>query len=250
MEFLSIHFYDQPFEQQLQELLEQPLEDEDYPYPRSMASLLQAISGGERAQAITQLNQLFALAYQDQPSQRDFKQLLSTIPFQLMHDKTAFIPIISQYQFTEYDLAFIMRDCPVMSMLHHHTNKIISLYASSVAKNNTTSQEYIINRAQAYIDMHWAEDLSITSLSDYLQLHPNYLSSLFKNQTGITYRQYVRNIRMKHAQRLLHDRNNKPSQIGQLIGYHDNSHFYRSFKECYGMTPAEYQNSLLYDSAH
>ena len=75
-------------------------------------------------------------------------------------------------------------------------------------------------------------------------MHPNYFSSLFKNETGTTVRDYILNIRIKKAKELMKDNNYKIIDIAIAVGYQDASHFNRAFKNITGMSPNRYRQLL------
>ena len=100
-----------------------------------------------------------------------------------------------------------------------------------------------VRKVIRYIEDHyWEESLSLKVLSDQVYLTPQYLSSLFKSETGQTIGQYMSDYRIGQAKRMLADPAYKLYQISELAGYKDASYFARLFKKKTGLTPSEYRN--------
>lgn len=97
-----------------------------------------------------------------------------------------------------------------------------------------------------YIQEHYCEDLSISALSDRFGLSSNYISNLLKQELGIRYNDYITQLRLKHAKRLLISTNLPVKKITEACGYYSQSHFTKLFLEYEHCTPLEYrkQNKL------
>ena len=69
----------------------------------------------------------------------------------------------------------------------------------------------------------------------------DYFNRLIKKNTGMTYSEYLQNIRLSEAQKLLLHTEMSISDIAEHVGYHNKGYFYKIFTQKYGMTPAEYR---------
>jgi AraC-like DNA-binding protein len=87
--------------------------------------------------------------------------------------------------------------------------------------------------------------LKVSELAAEVGFTENYLSILFKKETGETLTDYMTRLRMKKARELLRDPELKIYAISEQIGYTDPNHFSRSFKQVEGMYPTEYRKLLL-----
>lgn len=101
---------------------------------------------------------------------------------------------------------------------------------------------HIVREALAIIRERYAEDMTLTSLAAELYVSPNYLSSLFKAETGSTFTHHLTAVRMERAKQLLATTNQKIYQICEKVGYGDQAHFSRMFKTLEGMSPYEYRS--------
>lgn len=91
------------------------------------------------------------------------------------------------------------------------------------------------------IKKDYAKGLSLEQLASLVELNPEYLSRIFKEETGFTFTSFITNIRMKKAAGLLMHTNTKVNQIGNQVGYPNVSYFSTLFKKYFGITPFEYR---------
>lgn len=85
------------------------------------------------------------------------------------------------------------------------------------------------------------KDLTLTELAQDLHFHENYLSKKIKEHIHLSFQEYVLEVRMKEAERLLKDTTMPIKNIATEIGYKNPGFFYKTFKERYGITPAMYR---------
>ena len=95
-----------------------------------------------------------------------------------------------------------------------------------------------ITKVKSYIYHHYQEkDIGAETLSAMVYLSPGYLSSIFKEETGMTLNRFIREVRMNKARDLLETTNMKISGIAKEVGFSNSSYFCRSFREFFGDTP-------------
>ncbi|WP_293142992.1 MULTISPECIES: helix-turn-helix transcriptional regulator [unclassified Microcoleus] len=95
-----------------------------------------------------------------------------------------------------------------------------------------------------YINDYLSRDLHIAELANLVQISPYYFSRLFKQSTGIAPHNYVTQCRMKKAKQLLKIPDLSIAYISQQVGFHDQSHFSKTFSKIVGVTPKKYRDSL------
>lgn len=94
----------------------------------------------------------------------------------------------------------------------------------------------------SYLESNYMKDISLDKLADFVKLHPNYISSLFKKETGSNFVNYLHEIRIREAKKLLESERYLPiSLIGQQVGYEDKHYFSKVFKKYTGKTPGSYR---------
>lgn len=90
-----------------------------------------------------------------------------------------------------------------------------------------------------YIRMNIHDDLSLKAISDRFYISIYHLGHLFKKGTGFSVNQYVINCRILKACELL-KKNHNVTDVSEMIGYYDLSHFIRTFKKLVGVSPKQY----------
>ena len=103
----------------------------------------------------------------------------------------------------------------------------------------------MVEQAISYINKNYRNDISLDDIANAVSLNSCYFSSVFKKYTGKSFTNYLAYVRLEEAKRLLEDGNIKIAAIASMVGYKDESYFYRSFKGTYGCTPKEYKNKIL-----
>ena len=114
---------------------------------------------------------------------------------------------------------------------------LAQMFSTDIASSDSP----IILRLCRYIDDHYMEDLSLKSLSEELTMNPQYISKLFKTTKGITFSDYLTDVRISKAKHLLLESSDSISEIGLSVGYNDPNYFTRAFKKHEAITPKQYR---------
>ncbi|ETT56212.1 response regulator [Paenibacillus sp. FSL P4-0338] len=124
------------------------------------------------------------------------------------------------------------------------------------AQKRQSSSTALIGKTIAYVTAHYAEDtLSLQSTASALFVNPSYLSHAFKKETGESFVEYVTNVRLGEAMKLLSQGTSeeeapapKIATIARQVGYKDPFYFSKCFKKRYGMTPNTVYNGSYLDT--
>ena len=103
----------------------------------------------------------------------------------------------------------------------------------------------LVRSALKWMEEEAATDIALSAVAERLQVSPNYLSTLIKNETGLTFTQHLIRIRITHAKQLLTETQLKIYEICEQVGYSDQAYFSRLFKASIGVTPYEYRESTV-----
>jgi two-component system response regulator YesN len=101
-----------------------------------------------------------------------------------------------------------------------------------------------IHKIKSYIADHYNENIKLQDLSNLIYLHPNYLSGYFKKQTGQNFKDYLTEIRMIEAEKLLLYSDLKVYEIAEHVGFTDYRHFSSVFKKKFDINPGEYKKRI------
>lgn len=104
----------------------------------------------------------------------------------------------------------------------------------------TEQNNQIVEKAMAYIQQNYAQKgLTLHEVAQRNHVSPNYLSYLFKKNTGFNLWEYVIKLRMEESKRLLQHTDLRRYEIAERVGYESPEHFSKIFKKYYGITPSE-----------
>ncbi|HHW37644.1 MAG TPA: AraC family transcriptional regulator [Bacillales bacterium] len=96
-----------------------------------------------------------------------------------------------------------------------------------------------------YISNYFHEDLSIKKVANKVHLSHTYFSRLFKKELGVSFVEYVTNIRVKRAKYLLANTNDTIESIATQVGFNTPNYFSSIFKKQTGMSPSEYREAHI-----
>lgn len=98
----------------------------------------------------------------------------------------------------------------------------------------------LVRSVERIIKERFSEQIGIDQIAAELGVTPNYLSTLFKKYTHITFTKYITDIRMTRALDLLKETGINVKNTAELLGYSSSRHFARLFREYFDVSPSEY----------
>ncbi|MDF2485446.1 MAG: hypothetical protein K0R46_1614 [Herbinix sp.] len=113
-------------------------------------------------------------------------------------------------------------------------------YTELVRQGREEQYTLPVRKAIRYIHQHLYEPCSLNQVAKAVQLHPSYLSALFKSETGVLITQYIRALKISEAKNLLKDQSRSVSEIAELLGYRSLSYFSKVFHRVCGCGPREF----------
>ncbi len=111
-------------------------------------------------------------------------------------------------------------------------------------RNSRTQGKYgtVILRAKKYIEENFANpDICLMSTAKAVNMSPNHFSSVFSQECGMTYIEYLTNVRIERAKKLLKNTTMRSSEIAYEIGFSDPHYFSFIFKKITGCSPQEFR---------
>ena len=112
------------------------------------------------------------------------------------------------------------------------------------ARDKCSNDRYgnLIREARAYIAEHFARsDFSLNMISAHIGVSPSYFSSIFKQEMGQSFVEYLTKVRIDKACELLKCTNLRTAEIGESVGYNDPHYFSATFKKIMGQSPKDYK---------
>lgn len=115
------------------------------------------------------------------------------------------------------------------------------LASSSFAHADDHTQSRRVRKVEQYISEHYAEDIHLEELAALVGMAPSAFSRFFRQRSGRTVMDYIIDIRLGHAARMLVDTTQNISEICYGCGFNNLSNFNRVFKAKRGYTPRDFR---------
>ena len=126
--------------------------------------------------------------------------------------------------------------------------QICSRFGQLLSRRDMDANRYLIIKAKKYIEDNYADpELSLEQVSNHVGLSKSYFCSLFHKIENKTFKEYLMDLRIRYAKRMLTSTDKKIYEISCEVGCSDAAYFNRFFKRITGMTPLQYRNSGSWD---
>jgi len=100
-----------------------------------------------------------------------------------------------------------------------------------------------VTKVMEYLKAHYAEPLSLDALSQLVGYTPQYLSSLFSDEVGMSIQVFLQRMRVEEACRLLIHTKLSMTEVAAAVGYQDTRHFSKVFRRYQIISPREYRKT-------
>jgi two-component system response regulator YesN len=109
--------------------------------------------------------------------------------------------------------------------------------------NDEGDDDLLLRKVKHFVNLNDLRDVSLESAAESVGLSAPYLSRLFKDKGGRHFHEYVVDIRVHAAARLLRETMMPIKDVARDVGYSDVAYFGRLFRKKFGSTPRDYRNS-------
>ncbi len=137
------------------------------------------------------------------------------------------------------------RSCADFSQMKEIFRGYMTGYLELLKHTMESSERKDILLAKDYIERHYRENLTLEVLAGVVHMNPYYFSSFFKKNAGENFKDYVNQIRIKHAVSLLLTTDMKSYEIAAEVGFRDVRSFTEVFSRIYKETPNGYKKRVL-----
>lgn len=107
-------------------------------------------------------------------------------------------------------------------------------------KGPLTRDEQLLQEICSYVREHYAT-ADLNSVAEKIYMSPNYVSRLFKELTNQNFSDYLLDVKMENAEKMLNDPHNRIYEISEALGYKYVKNFSRAFHDYYGISPRDYR---------
>lgn len=119
--------------------------------------------------------------------------------------------------------------------------KMVNAFCHEILSHKNHQYSNLVSNAMHYIEHHYSQNLTVRQLADELNVNINRLISVFQAETGRTPGNYIQNVRLTQASRLLSNTDLSVQNISTMVGIPDANYFIKLFKREYSMTPNQYR---------
>ena len=147
-----------------------------------------------------------------------------------------------RYYGNENDLFAVMNTMTGMNDIRDFMKNFFMEAIKELEKSTQSRNSYLVSQAIKFIDAYQDSSVTLVSVAERLQIHPSYLSKIFKHETGESFSEHLIKNKMNSAKQLLKTTNKKVYEIANSVGYKDVAHFTKLFKKSFGVSPTEYRN--------
>lgn len=155
------------------------------------------------------------------------------------------------FQTTDYylmEMGKLPMDIPGLDRLHEQVGEISTIQQAKqliealsrlLPQKSLQTESAAVRRVKEQIEQHITERLSRDELAESVFLSPDYLTRIFRRETGSSLMGYIAERKVEYAKKLLTD--HTVSEAAQILGYDNFGYFSEIFKRKTGMTPSEYR---------
>lgn len=122
------------------------------------------------------------------------------------------------------------------------TRALFDQFNELFTRKSWQSYGRILDQCIDFIHQKLYTHLTVQDVANYMGYSPTYLTTLFKQKTGMTLYAYIQDCKIHEAKRILLCTTQPISAIASSLGYHSVSHFSKAFKSAVGIAPLQYRN--------
>lgn len=132
-------------------------------------------------------------------------------------------------------------------MIRRHHPRLLEVSTLSTHRAETIRD---MQHIMTYIDEHYMENLTLTSVSKQMNFSESHFSKMFKKMAGINFINYLNAVRIEQAANMLRNSSGKMTDIALSCGFGNIRSFNRTFKEYTGLTPTQFLHMRDVDTRH
>ncbi|WP_338540499.1 AraC family transcriptional regulator [Paenibacillus tundrae] len=211
-------------------------------YPLGLErDLIQALRLGKRDEAERGMEQFLTEVTRTDSTEFQVQQMMLQLLGSIQHVmlQTGVIPYQLFGGCNMYERLSSIRE--PAQMMQWMKEKVIRPYMQEIELRSQEPLKQVVERTMQYIDDNYSNDISLEACADLEQMTPYALSKAFKQISGMNFIDYLTQVRMETAKKLLRETSMKINDVASAVGY-QHSYFNRIFKKQEGSTPSQYRD--------
>ncbi|WP_374016321.1 response regulator [Paenibacillus thiaminolyticus] len=232
----SIHIYDPSM-----------IRTQDIPYPvQREKEILNALKQHQYEQGKQLLNTMLKELY-DEGSIPSIRFIASEMLIQLLKELRDIksLPVMREVM---ESLCQEVRCAETFEDMTHKLCELIDFILNTIQLESKTMGP--VTKGMEYMKLKLNRDISLLEVAEYVGVSPTYYSTLFRQESGYRFVDYLTRLRMEKGMELLEKTDKTIAIIGEEIGYSNYRYFIKVFKDYYGMTPSQYRGKIKDPSAN
>lgn len=134
-----------------------------------------------------------------------------------------------------------MHDIATVDELCFWLSRIVRTFMDAMFKHKNARYTDLIHRVVQYLNVRYAEKITLEDVAHHVYLSPTYLSRVFKRETGSSLVDFLNRIRIEKSKELLSQPDIRLIDVALQCGFESQSYYNRVFKQSVGMTPQQYR---------
>jgi two-component system, response regulator YesN len=180
------------------------------------------------------------------------KRPLNSLKYSLIGSCTFFTRAVIEVGL-DAETAFMLSDYYI-NLIDETTNsnevqaleyKMLNDFIKVLKKHKEYIYNPLINRVISYIKKSIENNFSLQEISSFVNVHPNYLSTVFKKEVGKTLSQYINEQKIAAIKLYMNYTSLSISEISDTFNFSHTSYFSRFFKKHTGVTPLNYRKQII-----
>jgi len=132
-----------------------------------------------------------------------------------------------------------------LTKIHDIFTAFVLESAELILSLHSDNAKGVIHQVKKYIERHFGENITLKDIADDFYMNPVYLGQLFKKTYGIYFKDYILQVRINAAKKMLRQTDMRVYQVAESVGIGNADYFVTQFEKIVGMTPTQYRNKIF-----
>lgn len=200
------------------------------------------LQAGNGAAVVQQISRMLAAMHKKEATAHDFAEFSRETMNKVVRTLAA-LQLDGRLQSDADSPRERLADCHTLEQYNAFWSEFLSEAAGWI-KQRKEERDPITSFVFDYVNAHYGEDISLDLLADKLNITSAYLSTYFKEKTGMNFSDYLNGMRMNIAKDMLQNSSIKIQDVAVRVGYHNVNSFIRMFKRYAGLPPGEFRKTI------
>lgn len=207
-----------------------------------LSRLDKALIKGDSTEADKTLSDLFSLLEESGHTGQGKNVLLEIVFMILKIGREREIPLEKELEINAF---LAVQDSRLFSDFRETIRTLVQNVSEGIAHQIEQEQERVSTKIIEFIKSHYSEPLTLDEVGQAVYKSPKYICRLLKKDTGRTFSEILKSLRMEEAARILKEKDTPVQDIAFLVGYQDPHYFSRVFRSFFKTSPSEYRENEI-----